>query len=101
MRTPSGSGKFWRFYDRMKQQITELTRSQHAITVLDALFDRPVFQSSDFVQRSGIPKQTALPFLRKLRDAGVLHTLREPSGRRSAIFAFHELLNCAEGRPVF
>ena len=87
-------------YARMKQQITELTRSQHAITVLDALFDRPIFQSSDFVQRSGIPKQTALPFLRKLRDAGVLRPLREKSGRRSAILAFTELLNRAEGRQV-
>lgn len=87
-------------YERMKQRITELTRSQHAITVLDALFDRPIFQSSDFVQRTGIPKQTALPFLRKLRETGVLHPLREQSGRRSAILVFKELLNCAEGRQV-
>ncbi len=87
-------------YERMKQQITALTRSQYAITVLDTLFHKPVFQSSDFVQRSGIPKQTALPFLRALRDAGVLHTLREASGSRSTIFAFRELVNCAEGRQV-
>jgi len=87
-------------YERMKGRITELTRSQHSILVLDTLFDRPVFQSSDFVQRSGIPKQTALPFLRKLREAGILHPLREQSGRRSAILAFRELLNCAEGRDV-
>lgn len=88
-------------YDRMKRQIIDLTRSQHAVAVLDALFDRPIFQSSDFVQRSGIPKQTVLPFLRKLREANVLHPLREQSGRRPAILAFRELLNCAEGRPVF
>lgn len=87
-------------YERMKLQISALTRSQHAITVLDTLFDRPIFQSGDFVQRSGIPKQTALPFLRSLRDTGVLHTLRESSGRRPAIYAFRELLNCAEGRMV-
>ena len=87
-------------YERMKQQITDLTRSQHAITVLDALFDRPIFQSSDFVQRTGIPKQTALPILRKLREAEVLHSLREKSGRRSAILAFKELLNIAEGQQV-
>lgn len=87
-------------YENMKGRITELTRSQHAILVLDTLFDRPVFQSSDFVQRSGIPKQTALPFLRKLREAGILHPLREQSGRRSAILAFRDLLNCAEGRDV-
>jgi Fic family protein len=87
-------------YERMKLQITALTRSQYAITVLDTLFDRPIFQSGDFVLRSGIPKQTAMPFLRALRNAGVLHTLRESSGNRSAIYAFRELLNCAEGRQV-
>lgn len=87
-------------YGRMKEQVAKLTRSQHAVKVLDTMFDRPIFQSSDFVERSGIPKQTALPFLRKLKEAGVLHVLREQSGRRSAILAFRELLNCAEGRNV-
>jgi len=88
-------------YENMKQRIVELTRSQYAIAVLDALFDKPIFQSADFVQRSGIPKQSSLPFLRTLRDAGILQVLREASGRRSAVFAFRELLNCAEGREVF
>lgn len=87
-------------YEDMKRRIAELTRSQHAIAVLDALFDRPIFQSGDFVQRSGIPKQSALPFLRSLREAGILQVLRESSGRRSAVLAFRELLNCAEGRKV-
>jgi Fic family protein len=87
-------------YADMKRRIAELTRSQHAIAVLDALFDRPVFQSGDFVQRTGIPKQSALPFLRTLRDAGILHVLRESSGRRSAVLAFKDLLNCAEGRVI-
>lgn len=87
-------------YERMKRRITELTRSQYAISVLDTLFDRPIFQSRDFVERSGIPKQTALPILRKLREDGLLHTLRKPSGRRSAILGFRDLLNCAEGHVV-
>jgi Fic family protein len=87
-------------YDQMKRRITELTHSQHAISVLDTLFDRPIFQASEFVERSGIPKQTAQPILRKLRDAGILHPLREHQGRQSAVFAFRDLLNCAEGRDV-
>ena len=87
-------------YDSMKRRIAELTRSQHAIAVLDALFDRPIFQSGDFVQRSGIPKQSALPFLKTLREAGILHVMRESSGRRSAVLAFRELLQCAEGRDI-
>ncbi|MBV5263247.1 Fic family protein [Pinisolibacter aquiterrae] len=87
-------------YEDMKHRLEELTRSQYTIRILDALFDRPVFQSSDFIARTGIPKQTALPFLRKMREAGILHPLREQSGRRSAILAFKELLNSAEGRRV-
>lgn len=88
-------------YEEMKRGIPELTRSQYGIRVLDALFDRPIFQSSDFIQRSSIPKHTAAPILQKLRDAGVLQPIREASGRRPAVFAFRELLNRAEGRDVF
>ncbi len=87
-------------YERMKQQISDLTRSQYALKVLDTLFDRPVFRSSDFIERSGIPKNTAMPFLRDLRGAGILATLREQKGSRSAVLAFSELLNCAEGRKI-
>ncbi|WP_407276370.1 Fic family protein [Halothiobacillus sp. DCM-1] len=88
-------------YEEMKRRIAELTRSQHAIAVLDTLLDRPIFQSGDFVQRSGIPKQSASPFLRSLREAGILQVLRESRGRRSAVLAFRDLLNCAEGREIF
>jgi Fic family protein len=87
-------------YDRMKHRVTELTRSQYALQVLDALFVRPIFQSSDFVERSRIPKQSASRFLGVLREAGILHVLRQGMGRQPAILAFRELLNCAEGREV-
>jgi len=89
-----------KLYDQMKQRVAELTRSQYALQVLDVLFDRPIFQSSDFVQRSGIPQQSASRFLRSLRNDNVLHTLREASGRQPAVLAFRELLNCAEGRVI-
>jgi Fic family protein len=88
-------------YEDMKRRIAALTHSQHAIAVLDALFDRPIFQSGDFVLRSGIPKGTALAFLQKLKEANILFALREASGRRPAVLAFRDLLNCAEGRIVF
>ena len=84
----------------MKRRIAELTRSQHAIAVLDALFDRPIFHSADFVKRSGIPKQSAALLLRAMREAGILQVLREASGRRSAVLAFRDLLHCAEGNEI-
>ncbi|MBF0155116.1 MAG: Fic family protein [Magnetococcales bacterium] len=87
-------------YEQMKHRIMELTRSKHAMRILDTLFDRPIFQSNDFIQRSGIPKKTALPFLHHLREVGILQPLQEQSGRRPAILAFRDLLNCSEGRDV-
>ncbi len=92
--------KIMELYEDMKSRISHLTRSQYAIAVLDALFDRPIFQSADFIQRTNIPKQSALPILRKLREDGILVPLREQSGRRPAVLAFAALLNRAEGRQV-
>lgn len=87
-------------YERMKVRTVELTHSQYSVAALDALFHRPIFQTSDFVERSGIPRQTALPMLRALRGAGILAPIREAAGRRPAILAFPELLEIVEGRTV-
>jgi hypothetical protein len=38
--------------------------------------------------------------LKKLKDSGVLTTIRESSGRRAAILAFPKLLNITEEREV-
>jgi Fic family protein len=87
-------------YGVMKQRVSELTRSQYSLRVLDALFDRPIFQANDFVERSGIPQQSASRFLGILRKAGILHVLRPAGGRLRAVLVFRDLLNRAEGRDV-
>ncbi len=87
-------------YEEMKVRCAEITRSHHSVKVLDTLFDKAIFRSSDFVDRSGIPKTTALAFLRKLEKDGVLHILHQGKGRRSTLFAFRELLNLTEGMTV-
>jgi Fic family protein len=87
-------------YDEMKEPIRTISHSQYTIQALDGLFDRPIFQTSDFVKRTGIPKQTTMPMLRQLKEAGILTALREASGRRSTIYAFKALLNTAEGKEI-
>jgi Fic family protein len=87
-------------YESMKTDVTDMTRSQHSMKILDTLFDRPIFNSTDFVERSGIPRPTALVFLRKLKAAGIIVPLSSASGSRSARYAFRELLNRAEGRTI-
>jgi Fic family protein len=88
-------------YERMKREVTELTRSQYAIHALDWIFERPIFKSSDFVASSGIPAPTAKRILGVLRGAGMLKVLVEAGGNRPATLCLPALLNIAEGRAAF
>lgn len=89
-------------YESTKEQIRELTHSQHATQLLDGIFDRPIFKASDFSTRTGIHKQTLHGLLRSLTsEDGPLIILKEGQGRRAAIYAFPELLNICEGKKVF
>lgn len=87
-------------YDSMKKRIHGTTHSQYTVHVLDAIFDRPIFETTDFIKRTSIHKPTAMGLLRQLKAAGVLHELRPGSGRRAAVLCFPELLNIAEGRQI-
>lgn len=88
-------------YARLKAQIIELTHSQFAVPLLDALFENPIFSASSLFGRTGFPSKPMITgLLNKLRGAGILTVLREPSGRRAQILAFPELLNLCEGRQV-
>ena len=87
-------------YDSMKKQIHGITHSQYTVHLLDAIFDRPIFETTDFIKRTGIHKPTAMGLLRQLKAADVLRELRPGSGRRAAVLCFPELLNIAEGRRI-
>src|SRR5712691_4358159 len=88
-------------YETMKPKIDEVNRSQYSIHALDCIFERPIFKSSDFVAHVRIPDPTAKRILAVLRDEGILKTLVEGRGRRSAVFAFRALLNIPEGYDAF
>ena len=85
-------------YAARKDWVAKTTRSQHAVRSLDFMFDRPVFRTSDFVAKSGVPRPTALRILRVLRDQGMLRELIPSGGRRPATLWFPELIEIAE-RP--
>lgn len=87
-------------YEEMKERVTGLTRSKYTMSALDALFDRPIFESTDFIEKSGIPRSVAWRYLKSMREDGILQTLREGAGKRATIYAFPELLNRAEGRQI-
>ncbi len=89
-----------RLYEEMKIRIHGITHSQYTIHLLDALFDRPIFQTTDFVRRSGINKKTAMGLLKALRKSKILVVLREASGSRAAVLCFNDLLTITEAKDV-
>lgn len=87
-------------YEEMKQAIQEATRSQYTVQVLDAIFDRPIFSTTDLIARTQIHKPTAMSLIRQLKTAEILQELKAGSGRRAAVLCFPRLLNIAEGRRI-
>jgi Fic family protein len=88
-------------YQSKKDWMVATTHSQYSIQALDFLFSNPVFNASDFTDRSRIPGPTARRILRLCANKRLLRTVRKASGRRPAIYAFSELLNITEGHKVF
>ena len=87
-------------YERIKNQVVDITHSQHAIRAVDFLFQYPIFAAPHFTQYSDIPRPSAARILTVLRSENLLQALQEGKGRRPGIFAFRELINIAEGGKV-
>ena len=88
-------------YERLKAEVLGITRSQYAVPLLDRLFARPVFASSDLFRDPALPsKPVVTQLLQRLREAGILKQLREASGRRPQALALAELVNLCEGKRV-
>jgi Fic family protein len=95
------AGAMLRLYNDMKDVINRVTRSQHALETLDALFASPFMTKSDFVKRTKIATRSAERLLPQLEAAGIL-TIAEPgSGSRPTVFVFKRLLAITEQREGF
>lgn len=88
----------------MKIAIQETTHSQYSVHLLDAIFSKPVFRTSDLAHKLaadyGIHEKTIPALLRQLKAADILRELQAGSGRRAATLCFPRLINLAEGREV-
>ena len=92
-------------YDEMKLAIHAATHSQYIIHVLDAIFSRPIFRSTDLAKalfkKFDIHTQTTRSLLNKMKDADILLELVPGSGKRAARLCFPRLINLVEGRDIF
>ena len=79
-------------YESMKPRFADLLASKWSVQALDFVFRWPVFLNSQFTSQAGIPPPTAARFTRVLLEAGLLQTVRDAAGRRSAIYRFEPLM---------
>lgn len=91
-------------YDEMKIAIQDITHSQYSVHLLDAIFSKPIFKTSDLIKQfskdHSIHEKTTPGLLRQLKDADVLRELQPSSGRRAAVLCFPRLINLAEGKNI-
>lgn len=88
-------------YERLKKQLLDLTHSQFAVPLLDFMFERPIFRSSDIAKHRNMPTPPAVNLmLNKSKEKGILVTVRAGAGRRPQILALRELINLCEGKTV-
>ena len=92
--------KIIKLYDDTKQKIHSVTHSQYVNHITDFIFSRPMFNSSLFIQETGILKSTAMTLIKLLRDEGILTIHKEHAGRKPAILIFGELFNLTEGEET-
>ncbi|MDI9409180.1 MAG: Fic/DOC family N-terminal domain-containing protein [Candidatus Pacebacteria bacterium] len=92
--------KVMALYNGMKDRVSNVIHSKYNFRFLDALFHRPVFQSTDFIQISRTPHQASLQFLNLMVRERILRLVEESSGRRPKTFVFVHLLNITEGYEV-
>lgn len=83
-------------YTAMRERFREVLNSQHHDRALDFIFASPVFRNDQFIERSGIPANSARTISRRLVEAGLLRTLQPASGRRAALYAFDSLLRTVD-----
>lgn len=88
-------------YAELKERVPQITHSQHSIRIQDAIFNRPVFQSNDFVRDIGINSHSAKRFLRQLKEADIVREIVPRRGVNPAKLAFWRLINIIEGRKIF
>lgn len=79
-------------YEEMKGRFAEVLNSKWSLAALYFIFTYPVFPNNRFTNRAAIPPQTAARFSRLLLDKGILEVVREPAGRRSAVYRFEPLM---------
>ena len=79
-------------YDAIKVQMASQTHSQFSIQCLDFIFSTPIFSTTEFHQKSGVPKSSAARLLKSMEENEIIKCMEKGVGRRPSLFVFRKLL---------
>lgn len=79
-------------YEETKNKLAEKLHSQYSIHSLDFIFTQPIFSSTDFQKRSGVPKSSGVRLLKLMESNGIIQCIEKGSGRKPGVYAFRNLL---------
>lgn len=80
-------------HDKMKESIPACIYSQYATSILETLFKRPIFNSTQFMSDAKIETRgTTHKLLTKLTQAGIIHITKQAAGRTPTIYTFTDLV---------
>jgi len=78
-------------YRSIRTKVANLTRSPHAMQIVDTLFTNPILKTPDFVGLSQLPTPSAYRIIAQLKKEKILKTMQKPSGRTPEVLLFEEL----------
>ncbi len=85
-------------YEITKREVMEATHSQYGLPIVDFLFTKPIFSSTEFCKYSSLNRVTGSSLIRKLNETKIIHILAPSAGSKPAIYIFSELINITEGK---
>lgn len=84
-------------YKSYMQRAIDLTHSEHAVVLVDAIFERPIFNTTQLVRLPNMPsRQMLVNLLGKLAGDGLLQVAVAGRGRRPQIWSCNELIELCE-----
>lgn len=88
-------------YERLKGRAIEVTHSQYAVPLLDALFKQPVMPTTILRRMKNLPSNPmVMQLLSRFESNGIISVLQKGSGRRPYVYALSDLINICEGKKV-
>lgn len=78
-----------KLYEQKKERVSELTKSQYSIKIIDTLFMMPIFKSNVFIRISKIPQASAMRYIRILEQNNVISSDQK---ERYKTYFFNKLL---------